>query len=195
MKKGHAGLIGAMTLAAVAAVGCGNQGGGGGAPTGVTPQQMADALRAVIAADRAVYAKEVVDRLQTEGTIKATERFKEEKTLPLPAQMLRMGSEHAAKSTTAFSYALLSMWPINKQNSPKTDAEKAGLKAVADNPDKPYYTEEKLGDKTYFTAVYADKSVAPACTTCHNGHADSPRKDFKDGDVLGGVVIRIPLSK
>lgn len=195
MKKGHARLIGAMTLAAVAAVGCGNQGGGGGGAQGIPPQQMADALRAVIAADRAVYAKEVVDRLQTDGVIKATERFKEEKTLPLPAQMLRMGSEHAAKATSAFSYALLSTWPINKQNAPKTDAEKAGLKAVADAPDKPYYTEEKLGDKMYFTAVYADKAVAPACVTCHNGHADSPRKDFKDGDVLGGVVIRIPLSK
>ena len=195
VKKAYVGLMGAVVFAATAAFGCGNQGGGGGASSGVTPQQMADALRAVIAADRAIYATQVVDRLQTDGVIKATERYKEEKTLPLPAQMLRMGAEHAAKSTSAFSYALLSLWPINKQNAPKTDAEKAGLKAVADAPDKPYYTEEKLGDKTYFTAVYADKGVAAACVSCHNGHADSPRKDFKDGDVLGGVVIRIPLTK
>jgi len=191
--KAGALLIGVLALAGVAA--CGNQGAQGGSAAGVTPQQMADALHAVISADRAVYATQVVDRLTTENAIKATERFKEEKTLPLPAQMLRMGSEHAAKTDSSFSYALLSQWPINKQNAPKTDTEKAGLKAVAENPAKNYYAEEKLGDKTYFTAVYADKSVAAACVNCHNGHADSPRKDFKEGDVLGAVVVRIPISK
>jgi hypothetical protein len=30
--------------------------------------------------------------------------------------------------------------------------------------------------------------------TCHNGHKDSPRTDFKEGDVLGGVVLRIPIK-
>jgi hypothetical protein len=194
--KAGAALVAAMSLAAVTAAGCGNGGSGGGAAGGVTPQQMADAVRSVIAADRAVYASQVVDRLQKDGVIKATERFKEDKTLPLPAQMLRMGAEHAAKNSgSSFSYALLSQWPINKQNGPKTEVEKAGLKAVADAPDKPFYKEEKLGEKTYFTAVYADKAVAAACVNCHNEHTDSPRKDFKEGDVIGAVVIRIPLGQ
>jgi hypothetical protein len=30
--------------------------------------------------------------------------------------------------------------------------------------------------------------------SCHNQHKDSPRKDFKLNDVMGGVVIRIPIS-
>jgi hypothetical protein len=193
--KAGAALAAAVSLATIAALGCGNGGSGGGASGGVTPQQMADAIRSVISADRAVYASQVVDRLQKDGVIKATERFKEDKTLPLPAQMLRMGAEHAAKNNGSFSYALLSQWPINKQNGPKTEVEKAGLKAVVENPDKPFYKEEKLGDKTYFTAVYPDKAVAAACVTCHNEHQDSPRKDFKEGDVIGAVVIRIPLSQ
>ncbi len=46
----------------------------------------------------------------------------------------------------------------------------------------------------YFTAVYADVAVAPVCTSCHNEHKDSPKRDFKLGDVMGGVVIRIPLE-
>jgi hypothetical protein len=52
-----------------------------------------------------------------------------------------------------------------------------------------------LGETTYYTAVYADIAVAPACVDCHNEHKDSPRNDFKIGEVMGGVVIRIPLSK
>ena len=47
------------------------------------------------------------------------------------------------------------------------------------------------GDATYFTAVYPDKAIAPACVQCHNQHASSPRHDFALGDVMGGVVVRI----
>jgi hypothetical protein len=36
--------------------------------------------------------------------------------------------------------------------------------------------------------------VAQACITCHNDHKDTPKKDFKMGDVMGAVVIRIPVD-
>jgi hypothetical protein len=164
-------------------------------PSGVTPQRMADALHAVMEADRTVYTRNVVNRLQNEEkVIKASEHWQDEKALPLPAQMFRMGSEMAAQKNQDFSYALLSQWPVNKQNAPKTDAERTGLKHVTDNTGSNYYTEETLGGRKYFTAVYPDVAVAPACVTCHNAHKDSPRTDFEMGDVMGVVVVRIPLS-
>jgi hypothetical protein len=63
-----------------------------------------------------------------------------------------------------------------------------------DNKGKNFYAEEKLGGKKYFTAVYPDYAVAQACITCHNDHKDTPKKDFKMGDVMGAVVIRIPVD-
>jgi len=63
-----------------------------------------------------------------------------------------------------------------------------------DHPGENYYAEEQLGGQTYFTAVYPDVAVAPVCSACHNEHKDSPRSDFKLGDVMGGVVIRVPLG-
>ncbi|MCI0535483.1 MAG: DUF3365 domain-containing protein [Verrucomicrobiales bacterium] len=160
----------------------------------ITPRQMADALFAVMSADRAVYTKQVVNRLQNEEkVIKASEHWKDEKALPLPAQMFRMGAETVADKKAGFTYALLSLWPVNKQNTPKTDVEKAGLQFVADAKGASnYYADEVLGGNTYFTAVYADVAVSKACTSCHNGHKDSPRTDFALDDVMGGVVIRIP---
>ena len=85
------------------------------------------------------------------------------------------------------------MWPVNTQNMPRTDAEKQGLQFVLDNKGRNFYTEEQLGGRTYFTAVYPDVAVAPACINCHNAHQDSPRSDFQMGDVMGGVVVRIPI--
>jgi Protein of unknown function (DUF3365) len=164
-------------------------------PAGITPQQMADALHAVMESDRVVYTRQVVNRLQNEeNVIKASEHWKDDKALPLPAQMFRMGAEMVAEKDLGFSYALLSLWPVNKQNAPRTELEKQGLQFVIDNPGKNYYGEEDLGERRFFTAVYADVAVAPACVTCHNAHPDSPRTDFEIGDVMGGVVVRLPVG-
>jgi len=161
----------------------------------VTYQQMADAMHAVMESDRTVYTRMVVNRLQDqEKVIKASEHFKDDKALPLPAQMFRFGAEMAAEKKMGFTYSLQSLWPVNKQNAPKTAVEKEGLKAVAGNPKQPYYKEETLGKVKYFTAIYPDIAISPACVTCHNGHKDSPRTDFKIGDTMGGVVIRIPMK-
>src|SRR5262249_22794148 len=169
--------------------------GGKAPPGGISPQRMADAIHAVVEADRAVYASLVVNRPQDEEkVIKASEHWKDDKAPPLPAQMLRMGAGQASQKEPGFTYALLSLWPVNKQNAPKTAAEKAGLQLVVDNPGKNYYAEEELGSTRYFTAVYPDIAVAQACVTCHNAQANSPRTDFKQGDVMGGVVVRIPLK-
>jgi hypothetical protein len=163
--------------------------------SGISPQQLTDSLHLVLATDRTVYTKLVVNRLQNEEkVIKASEHWKEDKALVLPAQMFRAGAEMVRDKGATFSYSLLSTWPINKQNAPKTDAEKTGLDYVVANKGKNYYTEETLGGKKYFTAVYPDPAVAPACITCHNDHKDSPKKDFKLGDTMGGVVIRVPLG-
>ena len=158
----------------------------------VSARAMADAVHAVLEADRAVYTKQVVNRLQNElGVLKASEHWKEDRALPLPAQMFRMGAELATEKQEGLHYALLSAWPINRQNAPRTDAEKAGLDFVAQHPTANYYASERLGDDTFFTAIYPDKAVANACIQCHNQHEGSPRHDFALGDVMGGVVVRI----
>ncbi|MGD2138624.1 MAG: DUF3365 domain-containing protein [Gammaproteobacteria bacterium] len=166
----------------------------------ITPRAMADSLHLVMDSDRAVYTRKIVNRLvKKDKVIKASEHFEDEQALALPAQMFRFGAEMVAERAEAlpdvsFSYSLQSLWPVNSQNAPKTDAEKTGLKFVAENKGQNYYTTETLGGQTYFTAVYADTAVAPVCVSCHNDHKDSPKRDFKLGDVMGGVVIRIPVD-
>jgi hypothetical protein len=182
--------LSALSVTAMLLSACGGETGGG-----ISPQTMSDALHAVMESDRTVYTRLIINRLQNEEkVIKASEHWKDDKALVLPAQMFRYGAEMVAEKGAGFSYSLLSLWPVNKQNSPRTDIEKAGLKFVAENPGKNYYAEEELGGTQYFTAVYADTAVAQACISCHNDHKDSPRTDFKMGEVMGGVVIRIPLS-
>jgi hypothetical protein len=159
------------------------------------PREMADALHAVIAADREVYALHVVQRLQgDEKLIKAATNWREEKALPLPAQMLRMGSESVQQKGAEFHYVLRSLWPINPKNAPETATERSGLEFVLAHPETNYYSGESLGGRKYFTAVYPDHALAAVCVDCHNQRTDSPKKDFKVGDVMGGIIVRVPLE-
>lgn len=189
-------LLVALLVSVVAVPGC----GGGSVDVGsvadaISAQDMADALYAVIESDRTVYATEVVHRLQDEeAVIAASEHWRNDKALPLPAQMFRMGAERTAEKTDRLSYALLSPWPIQKSNAPRTEMEAAGLDQVVSDPSRPFYGTETLGGVEYFTAVYPDIAVSPACIACHNAHRDSPRDDFELGDTMGGVVVRIRLS-
>ncbi len=184
-----AGVVGPALITCLTACG-----GSAAKPAGIAPEQAVDYIHAVIEADRSVYAERVVQRLQnTEGVIKASEHFEADKALPLPAQMLRMGSQAAAEKGD-FRYALISQWAINKANLPKTDAEKAGMEQVIADPSKPYRSYLTVNGRRYFMAIYADRAVSPACVKCHNEHQESPRHDFTPGDVMGGVVVTLPLD-
>jgi hypothetical protein len=192
-------IYGVLICGAAVVSGCGTQVQSASAPAGISPQKFADAVHAVMMADRTVYATHIVTRLkQQKSTVTASEYWKDEEgTIPLPAQMFRMGAELVDQSPEAgFNYALKSKWPLNEQNKAKTPLEIEGLEFVAANDGKNFYGEENLGGKRYFTAVYPDKAVAQACWDCHNNHAnrgpDYP--EFKEGDVMGGVIVRIPLN-
>jgi uncharacterized protein DUF3365 len=162
----------------------------------MSPAAVADYVHTVIEADRATYAEQVVHRLQdVEKVIKASESFSEDKALPLPSQMMRMGAKAAAaRNGGAMHYALISPWAINKANLPKTDFEKQGFAQLGANPDAPYRAFQQVGEGRYFTALYADKAVSEACVGCHNTHPRSPRTDFKLGDVMGGVVVSMKVN-
>jgi len=166
------------------------------AAAGIDPKVYTDSLFAVMKADRTNYTKYIIKRLGPAGSgvIKPDEQWKDhDNGALLPAQFFRAGSEAVAEMTDDFSYQLKSLWPINAQNKPKSEIEKTGLQYVADNPGENFYGTEELGGTKYFTAVYADVAVATPCVTCHNEHKDSPRTDFKMGEVMGGVVVRVPM--
>ncbi len=167
--------------------------------SGISPKQFANAVYAVMKADRTVYAKHVVTRLKkAESETKPSEYWEDEEgTIPLPAQMFRMGAELVDENPTAgFTYGLRSKWPLNDQHHAKSDTEAEGLDFIEKNPGETFYGTETLGDKKFFTAIYGDKAVAQACWECHNEHPNrgDDYPEFKKDDVMGGVVVRIPLN-
>lgn len=164
------------------------------APAGIPPETVADYVHAVIEADRIFYTVHVVERLQKKGKMVASENWRAKDTLPLPAQFLMESSDLASKTGTKVQYRLIGAWPINPQNGPATEFEKKGLENVQTHPERPYTETVTSGTEQVFRALYADRAVSQACIGCHNAHARSPKRDFQVNDVMGGIVITIPLG-
>lgn len=161
----------------------------------ISPETVADYLHAVIEADRTFYTIHVVERMQKRGTVVASENWRTANTLPLPAQFLRESNELATLTGTKVRYRLIGLWLINPQNAPATDFERQGLEDVQKNPEQRYSSMVTIGEERYFQAIYADRAVSQACIGCHNAHPRSPKRDFKLNDVMGAIVITIPVGQ
>jgi hypothetical protein len=161
---------------------------------GIPPNIVADYLQAVIEADRKVYTTRIVERMQNQGIVLAAEDWEARHALPLPAQFLMESARLVAERKEGIRYRLTSLWPIYRRNAPVTNFEKKGLEAVLKNPGEPYTGVIKSGKKQFFQAIYADRAVSEACVVCHNTHPMSPKRDFQKGDVMGGLIITIPLQ-
>jgi hypothetical protein len=168
----------------------------GADPQGIPPETVADYLHSVIEADRTFYTIHIVERLQKGGGTMAGENWRAKKdVLPLPAQFLIESSELAATTGSKIRYRLISLWPINPKNAPEGPLEKRGLEMLRQHPERSATGTVKRGEHSYFQAIYADRAVSQACVGCHNGHPNSPKKDFAMHDVMGGLVIEIPFER
>lgn len=164
-------------------------------PELVRPEKVTQFLHAVIEANRANYTQNVVDKMHRQGIVEAVEHWKEERGLPLPAQFLLESGRLVTEKDLKFNFRLASLTPIYVWNGPNSEFERRGLEAVSNDADKPYTGFIQQSGQRYFQAIYADRAVSESCVTCHNSHANSPRRDYKLNDVMGGIIITIPLTE
>jgi hypothetical protein len=164
-------------------------------PKGISPEIVAEYVHSVVQADRTFYQNEIVSRMREKGMVSSSENWREDGGLPLPAQFLQESGRLMAKQGKAIRFRLISSWAINKESRPTTEFERTGLMKILENPDRPYTAITTEGKARSFQALYADKAVSQFCADCHNVHPKSLKRDFKAGDVMGGMLITIVLPE
>jgi len=163
-------------------------------PKCIPAATVANYLHSVIQADRTFYTTEIVERMQMRGIVVASENWREMGKLPLPAQFLMEAGRLISQEGRGLRIRLISNWAINKANRPTSEFEQKGLTEVLVNPDSPYTATMTTDGTAVYQAIFADKAVSQSCVGCHNAHPDSPRRDFKLRDVIGGLVLTLPLQ-
>ena len=163
-------------------------------PKCIPAATVADYLHSVIQADRTFYTTEIVERMQMRGIVVTSENWRGYGK-DSAAGPIFDGSRTTHLAGGKQSIRLISNWAINKANRPTSEFEQKGLTEVLVNPDSPYTATMTRDGTAVFQAIYADKAVSQSCVGCHNAHPDSPRRDFKLRDVIGGLVLTLPLQR
>jgi uncharacterized protein DUF3365 len=162
---------------------------------GISPEIVADFVHSVVQADRTFYQIEIVDRMIKRGMVFPSENWRTDGDLPLPAQFLQESGRLMAEQRKGIQFRLISSWAINKAHRPTTEFERTGLMKILENPDRTYTAVTTEGKARIFQALYADKAVSQHCADCHNVHPKSLKRDFKAGDVMGGLLVTIEIPQ
>jgi methyl-accepting chemotaxis protein len=149
-----------------------------------------------IVADRKYYTKNVILKLKRDWfDFKASvDHKKVQGAIPFPATFVREVSESLDKSA-GYRYRLKSKHNINKQSGLSNKFEERAWDMLSKDSKTPYGEFLPAGTGVEYRYATADVAAAQGCVTCHNNHPDSPKTDFKLGDLMGLLIITAPISQ
>ncbi len=138
---------------------------------------------------RKYYVQNVIKPvLKSQAIRPAIDHAGNDKAIPLPATMIHDLGRLSEQEGT--SITLYSEFPFPNRSSRKLDNfQERAWKYLNTNPDGAFYEEaEKEGHKVLRVAM-ADRMVSEACVNCHNAHPQTPKNDWKIGDVRGVLEV------
>jgi class 3 adenylate cyclase len=155
-------------------------------------RRQADEIGRVIDDMRNFYASDVVSRVVAQHAATATHNYRDVPGgIPIPATLsIELGKRISARNDTV-RYRFVSDLPFRGRESHALDGfEREALATLRAYP-KARVTNVSgtLSERVIRTA--SPVLLGPACVACHNSHADSPRKDWKVGDVRGIQEITV----
>jgi PAS domain S-box-containing protein len=145
---------------------------------------------------RSYYTESVLKKIKQQGDFKINYDHKAHSdTLPLPATMVHdIGEEFTQGSN--LKVHMYSNYPFAHRADRKLDRfEKESLAYLIKNPDKIYVKRTYYGGKEVVRVAIPDVFTAESCVRCHNTRADSPKRDWKIGDVRGVIEVITPIDE
>ncbi|MBM3226186.1 MAG: DUF3365 domain-containing protein [Candidatus Tectomicrobia bacterium] len=149
-----------------------------------------------VASLRSFYTSEVVPRAQKAGMRANFDYATEGNTLPSPATLVKVLGEEIQKTYPGTLIRLYSRHPFpHRAATEKYDAfEQEALSTIEQNTKVPFYRMEDVDGRLSMRYAVADVMRA-SCVGCHNTHPQSPKKDWKEGDVRGIVEVIVPVDE
>ena len=144
-----------------------------------------------------LYSSEAVERLQKVHGVTVTHDYaNKEGAIPLPDTYLIELAQSLSEKDSGMLVRSYSDYPFpwrRAQGGAKDDFEREALRTLRQNPSLPFFRFENF--QGHQSLRYALASVMqPSCVGCHNTHPQSPKTDWKVGDVRGVLEISTPLD-
>jgi len=148
---------------------------------------------------RKYYAGNVVGvvKRNSEGRVKINYNHKERTdTIPLPATMIHDLGEIVSQQKSGMKLKLYSDFPFpNRADRELDEFSSTAMQTFRDGSiEQPVTSVEMFNGVESVRVAVVDTLVAPGCVNCHNSRPDTPKNDWKLGDVRGSLEVIIPIE-
>ncbi len=124
--------------------------------------------------------------------VKTSTRYAElSGAIPNPATLtIELGDVVTSGSEVGQQVRMYSDLPFANRagGGPRNEFEKRALVMLRKDPTAPYYSFETSEGRMVLRYAKA-RVLKKACVDCHNAHAESPKTDWKEGDVRGALEV------
>ena len=145
-------------------------------------------ILATVKAFRTVYSHGIVQQVKKAGVQPKENWMEDDHAIMLPFQLVKLAGLEIKGEFKDVEVGIVSLTPIYTSNFPQTPAEANALKRMAADPTHKVVT---FADGNQFKGLAADFAIEQTCVDCHNHHPSSTRRDFKKGDLMGALVVRL----
>ena len=144
---------------------------------------------------RTFYNAQVVERVRPHGVEVTHDYSTREGAIPIPATFSIEFGKHIGEKIQGMQIRLYSdfPFPFRKEGGARDDFEREALAQLRKEPGKPFVRFEDFQGRPslrYATSV----RMQSGCVACHDTHPESPKRDWKVGDVRGVQEIIRPLD-
>jgi len=153
-----------------------------------------DRLTNYIRMFRAYYASDILKKVKEHTDLQANFDHKtQEKVIPLPATLVHDLGERFTQETD-ISIEMYSNYPFPNRESRKLDIyQRDALAYILKNPGETFSKEDTVDGQLTYRTAFGDYLFDASCVTCHNTRPDTPKNDWKLGDMRGVIEVSIPI--
>lgn len=146
-----------------------------------------------ISAVRQFYSSTIVKKALDAGLDVTDAYHNSDRAIPLPMTFLREVSASIG-AVDSYNMDMVSIDPLNPNSSPKDAFQREALDRFRGGSDTRHYSYEVYKGRESIRYMIPDIATSQTCVDCHNANPSSPKRDYKIGDVMGGLEIVIPIE-
>jgi signal transduction histidine kinase len=149
-----------------------------------------------IATFRTIYSREVVAKVRSNSNIEVTHKYlNNPNAIPLPSTFSILMGEEISKKMKGGTVKLYSPFPFpwRKETSNLTDDFKKAAWSSFQNPKNTEYYKFISEDGVKYIRYAIPDLMRESCIQCHNSHPESPKRDWKVGDLRGVLEVKRPI--
>ncbi len=143
---------------------------------------------------RSYYTKNVIQKIISNESVKPAINHKGiADRIPLPATMIHELSKLFEPGGS--NIKIYSNFPFPHRASRQLDDfEKSAWQHLKIDSSSPFFRTEMINGKTYVRVAIADIMTDQSCVNCHNSHPDTPKTDWKLGDLRGVLEVQLSIE-